>query len=181
MKTPNRLLPSPDGSLLAEGEKLAALETLGRLSRNSRAVFEVWMQAYSNGELPSYDDLHLKPILELMPSILVVDVLLQTKDYRYRQVGWREVDARQYDPTGKTVRECYAGETLAFVLENYDFAVQKREAFVDFSVDLAANARYVEVETLFLPLSLDGKAVTQVMVYSHYLDQPKSSPVDQTR
>lgn len=181
MKMPHRLLPSPDGSLLAAGDRLAALETLGRLSRNSRAVFEVWLQAHSNGELPGYDDLHLKPILDLMPSILVVDVLPQTKDFRYRQVGWREVEARQCDPTGKTVRECYAGEILAFVLENYDFAVRNREAFVDFSVDLTASARYVEVETLFLPLSLDGKSVTQVMVYSHYLDQPKSSPVDQAR
>ncbi len=172
-----RLLPASDGSLMAETEKSAAIETLGRLSNESRAVYEVWLLAKVIGKLPRYDDLHLKPILPLMPSILVVDVLPETSDYRYRQVGWREVEARTTDPTGKTVRECYQGEGLDFVLDNYDHAVRSREAFVDFSIDITASQRYIETETLFLPLSLDGKAVTQVMVYSHFLDRPGVSTV----
>lgn len=178
MKPTRRLLPAADGSLLAEREKLAAIETLGQLSNESRAVYEVWVHAHEGGRLPRYDDLHLKPILALMPSILVVDVLREAHDYRYRQVGWREVEAQMVDPTGSTVRERYQDEGLDFVLENFDLAVKSREAFVDFSIDITASQRYVETETLFLPLSQDGKTVTQVMVYSHYLDRPKSSPVD---
>lgn len=176
MKMSRRLLPAADGSLMAESEKLAAIETLGRLSNESRAVYEVWLQAQSGGKLPRYDDLHLKPILALMPSVLVVDVLSDPRDYRYRQVGWREVEARTTDPTGLTVRQVYEGEGLDFVLENYDLAVDSRESFVDFSIDITASQRFIETETLFLPLSLDGAAVTQVMVYSHYLDRPQSSP-----
>ena len=177
MNMSRRILPAADGSLMVEGDKLAALETLGRLSNEARAVYEIWLQAQSGGKLPRYDDLHLKQVLSLMPSVLVVDVLPASKDYRYRQVGWREVEARTVDPTGMTVRQCYEGEGLAFVLESYDLAAVNREAFVDFSVDITASQRYVETETLFLPLSQDGATVTQVMVYSHYLDrleQPSS-------
>ena len=163
---------------MAESEKLAAIETLGRLSNESRAVYEVWAQAHDGERMPRYDDLHLKRVMTLMPSILVVDVLPESHDYRYRQVGWREVEARTVDPTGKTVRQCYEGEVLQFVLENYDLAVANREAFVDFSVDITASQRYIETETLFLPLSQDGKTVTQVMVHSHYLDRPRRAPVD---
>jgi len=169
-----RLLPAADGSLMAESEKRAAIETLGRLCNESRAVYEVWLQARSIGRLPSYDDLHLKSVLALIPNILVVDVLPESADYRYRQVGWREIEARKADPTGKTVREWYSGEILSFVLENYDMAAQGGEPFVDFSIDITASQRYIETETLFLPLSNDGKTVTQVMVYSHYLEQPSS-------
>lgn len=176
MKMSRRLLPAADGSLMAESDKLAAIETLGRLSNESRAVYEVWLQAQNGGKLPRYDDLHLRPVLALMPSILVVDVLPESHDYRYRQVGWREVEARTVDPSGMTVRQCYEGEGLVFVLESYDLAVNSREAFVDFSIDITASQRYVETETLFLPLSQDGVDVTQVMVYSHYLDRPQSSP-----
>ncbi|HNB26649.1 MAG TPA: hypothetical protein PLR41_06820 [Alphaproteobacteria bacterium] len=172
-----RLLPAADGSLMAESDKLAALETLGRLSNESRAVYEVWLQAQSGGKLPRYDDLHLKPVLALMPNVLVVDVLDDPRDYRYRQVGWREVEARTTDPTGLTVRQVYEGEGLDFVLENYNLAVDNREAFVDFSIDITASQRYVETETLFLPLSQGGGTVTQVLVYSHFLDRPKISPV----
>lgn len=178
MKMSRRLLPAADGSLMAESEKLAAIETLGRLSNESRAVYEVWVQAQGAGRLPRYDDLHLRPVLALMPSILVVDVLTDPRDYRYRQVGWREVEARTVDPTGMTVRQVYEGEGLDFVLENYDLAVDNREAFVDFSIDITASQRYVETETLFLPLSQDGVSVSQVLVYSHYLDRPNSSPAD---
>lgn len=177
MKMPRRILPAADGSLMAESEKLAAIETLGRLSNESRAVYEVWMHAHDGARMPGYDDLHLKPILALMPSILVVDVLPESHDYRYHQVGWREVEARTVDPLGKTVRQCYEGEGLDFVLENYDLAVANREPFVDFSVDITASQRYIETETLFLPLSGDGKAVTQVLVYSHYLDKPNGASV----
>lgn len=172
MKIPRRLLPASDGSLMAESDKLAAIETLGRLSNESRAVYEVWLQARNAGRLPSFDDLRLKPVLSLMPSILVVDVLPGTHDYRYRQVGWREVEARTMDPTGKTVRSVYEGEGLDFVLESYDLAAKGGEAFVDFSIDITASQRYIETETLFLPLSNDGIAVTQIMVYSHYLERP---------
>ena len=119
-----RLLPAADGSLMAESEKRAAIETLGRLCNESRAVYEVWLQARSIGRLPSYDDLHLKSVLALIPNIVVVDVLQESADYRYRQVGWREIEARKADPTGKTVREWYSGEILSFVLENYDMAAQ---------------------------------------------------------
>ncbi|MGH6892838.1 MAG: PAS domain-containing protein [Dongiaceae bacterium] len=178
MKTPRRLLPGADGSLLAEGEKAAALELFGRLSNATQAVYETWCQARRGSALPRREDLSLRNISAFQPNILIVDVLPETRDYRYRVVGWREIEARGSDPTGMTVRQCYSGEGLDFVLQNYELVVAGREPFVDLSVEVTASQRYVETETLFLPLSEDGVSVTQVLVYRHFLDQPRSTSVE---
>lgn len=172
-----RLLRGDDGSLLAKGQKSTALDVVGRLSNETQSMFDLWLRSRRLSALPLRADFDFMSLPDLIPSVLVADVLPETDDYRYRFVGWREVEARCMDPTGLTVRQCYSGEGLDFVLESYGLTVQHREPFVDLSLDVAASQSYVETETLFLPLSEDGTSVTQILVYSHYLDAASANAV----
>ncbi len=81
----------------------------------------------------------------------------------------RAVDVRGDDPTGKTVRECYEGDALDFVLENYDLAIGNPCGIVDFSIDVVKDHRVIELETLLLPWPMMARARTHVLVYGHYL------------
>jgi len=170
VKIGRRTLIGSDGSLLGVGDKVGALEGLGRVSNETRRVFDLWLHAGGPDSLPRLSDLALDEVADLLPSILIVDVQEAAHDYRYRQVGAREAEVRGEDPTGRTVRQCPRGEILAFVLENYDRVVASGDGLLDLSVDIDGNRRFIATEVLFLPLSDVGVAVTEILVYSHYMD-----------
>lgn len=171
-----RTLIGTDGSLLGIGDKVGVVEGLGRVSNETRRVFELWQQAGRSDGLPALAALRLDAIQDLMPSTLVVEVLEAQHDYRYRSCGAREAMVRGGDPTGRTVRQCHEGEILDFVLENYDRVVESGEGLIDLSVDISGNKRFVATEVLFLPFSEVGVAVTDILVYSHYIDtQPDTA------
>jgi hypothetical protein len=173
-----RTLIGSDGSLLGIGDKVSVLEGLGRVSNETRRVFDLWLQTGRSDGLPVLADFSLEPLSDLRPSMLIVEVLEATHDYRYRYCGQREMEVRGEDPTGHTVRACHQGEILAFVLENYDRVVAAGDGLLDLSVDINSNKRFVATEVLFLPFSDVGVAVTDILVYSHYLDtRPGALPV----
>jgi hypothetical protein len=165
-----RTLIGADGSLLGIGDKLGVLEGLGRASNESRRVFDLWLQADRSAGLPAICDFPLEKLGDLRPSMLMVEVLEVSHDYCYRYCGEREIEVRGEDPTGRTVRQCHQGEILDFVLENYDRVVAGGDGLLDLSVDINSSKRFVATEVLFLPFSEVGAAVTDILVYSHYLD-----------
>lgn len=164
-----RTLIGTDGSLLGIGDKVSVVEGLGRVSNETRRVFDLWQQAGHEGGLPRLAAFPLESIADLEPSMLVVEVLEAEHDYRYRRCGWRERQVRGADPTGRTVRQCHQGEILEFVLENYDRVVTAGDGLLDLSVDINSDKRFVATEVLFLPFSEVGVAVTDILVYSHYM------------
>ena len=174
MNISRRTLIGSDGSLLGMGDKVSVLEGLGRVSNETRRVFDLWVDAAGSGGLPRLADVSLEAVADLLPSILIVEVLEGAHDYRYRQVGSREIEVRGEDPTGRTVRACHHGDILAFVLENYDRVLASGDGLIDLSVDINRNRRFVAAEVLFLPFSDVGVAVTEILVYSHYMDTKDS-------
>lgn len=176
-----RTLVGADGSLLGVGDKVSALEGLARVSNETRRAFDAWMRTDRSEGLPTLSDFRLQTIDDLLPSVLMVEALEDARDYRYRYCGMREMEVRGADPTGRTVRECHEGEILDFVLENYDRVVTAGEGLLDLSVDISRDRRYVATEVLFLPFSDVGVAVTDILVYSHYLDTRSATPALDSR
>jgi hypothetical protein len=165
-----RTLIGTDGSLLGIGDKLSVVEGLGRASNETRRVFDLWQQAGQEAGLPRLADFPFEVIADLEPSMLIVEVLGATHDYRYRRCGARERDVRGGDPTGRTVRQCHEGEILEFVLDNYDRVVMAGDGLLDLSIDINSDKRFFATEVLFLPFSEVGVAVTDILVYSHYIN-----------
>jgi hypothetical protein len=172
MQAERRILIDPRGAILGAGQKVVAIEGLQRASNETRRVFDAWYRCRQGGRFPKLSDVYPGELGDLLASIVVVDVLADAQDYRYRNVGALEIETRLEDPTGRTVREVNAGnpEVLCFCLENYDLAAGSPCGVIDFSVEASVNPRYLELETLLLPLSEDGVRVTQILVYSHYVE-----------
>ena len=156
--------------MLGAGDKVPSELAMQRASNESRRVFEAWYKLRDADDLPSLADWQAAgAVPDLMHSILVTEVLKPAHDYRYLSIGPRAIDVRGEDPTGKTVRDCYEGDALNFVLENYDLAIGNPCGIVDFSIDVVKDHRVIELETLLLPLANDGRTPSHVLVYGHYL------------
>jgi hypothetical protein len=171
MTIDRRILIDPNGAILSAGRKLSTVKGLEQASNETRRVFESWCHWKPAGRLPRPDEIYPHRLGDVIPSTMVVDVMESEQDYRYRTVGALEAETRCGDPTGLTVRELYRSkpEVMEFCLESYDLASASPWGIIDFSIEASANPRYLELETMFLPLSEDGARVTQILVYSHFV------------
>ncbi|MBK8157602.1 MAG: hypothetical protein IPK59_01980 [Rhodospirillaceae bacterium] len=141
-----------------------------RASNESRRVYEAWLKLRKNGSLPSLADwAAANAVPDLEHCLLVTEILAQPHDYRYLKLGTRAIEVRGHNPTGKTIRDVYQGDALAFVLENYDLAVANPFGIIDFSIEVARDHNFIELETLLLPLANDGRTPSHVLVYGHFL------------
>lgn len=171
MKKRGGTIVGPGGTMLGAGDKVPCELAMPRASNQTRRIFDAWLALRSSdGGAPSlaaWDASGAVP--DLHTSMLVTKILSPKHDYLYLRIGKRAAELRGYDPTGKTVRDIYTGESLDFVLENYDLAVSHPCGIVDFSVDIVPDDRHVELETLLLPLSDKGRKPSHVLVYGHYI------------
>jgi hypothetical protein len=132
-------------------------------------LYAYWRGKRGERRMPARTDLDPADIPRLLPGICLVDVVSDERRYVYRLVGTGEVEVRGFDPTGKSVSQAFFGHTVEDALSCYDRVVETKAPFLDPIPFLSTNGRYVSRETLFLPLSSDGKTVNKILVFSHFL------------
>lgn len=114
--------------------------------------------------MPRRADIDPAEIVSFLPRIILVDVVPDDRRFVYRLVGTSEVEMRGYDPTGKPVRDfCGPGDQA---LQNYDTVVGSKEPHVDMEHVVNARRDWVDMETIFLPLSEYDEEVNMILVYS---------------
>lgn len=134
-------------------------------------LYEYWHRKRGDRLMPSRGDLDPAEIpTRLLPCISLIDVVSDERRYVYRLVGTADVQVRGFDPTGKSVREAFYGPNVENALSCYDKVVSTRAPLLDTEPFIATNGRYASEETIFLPLSDDGRSVTKILVFSPFRD-----------
>src|SRR5262245_35756384 len=147
--------------------------TVGFFEICSPAVAEIygyWNRKRGPRPMPRRADIDPAEITHHLPGIQLIDVRRDPLDFVYRLVGTREVAERGSDPTGKRVAEHGFGGNVNEVLENYRHVVAERAVLYDRERFTVPDGRFVQDESLFMPLSDDGESVNMVLVYTHYED-----------
>jgi hypothetical protein len=135
------------------------------------AMFKYWQAKCGDRTMPARSD--IDPVdmpRRLLPGICIVDVVADERRYVYRLVGTGDVEVRGNDPTGKSVLEGFFGPSAADALSCYDSVVNSKSPFLDAAPFTAPSGRYINEETLFLPLSDDGQSVNKILVFSYSRD-----------
>jgi len=142
------------------------IEALKRYSANLQLIYAYWLEKRGARPMPRRSDLDPTEIPpRLLPGITLVDVVPDHRRYVYRLVGTMEAEVRGYDPTGRSVAEAFFGENLEDATECYDRVVATRAALLDPVPFLERRRGYKGAESLFLPLSHDGAAVSMILVF----------------
>ena len=124
------------------------------------SMFKYWQMKCGNRSMPTRGD--IDPVdmpRRLLPGICIVDVVADERRFVYRLVGTGDAEVRGHDPTGKSVLEGFFGPSAEDALSCYDRVVESRAPFLDTAPFTAPSGKYVNEETLFLPLSDDGESV----------------------
>jgi len=138
---------------------------------NTIALYNCWLAKCVNRSMPARADIDpVEMPRQLLPGISIVDVVADARRYVYRLVGTEDVEVRGHDPTGKSVLEGFFGPSPEDALGCYDKVVEARAPLLDPTPFTAPSGKWINEETLFLPLSDDGENVNKILVFSYSRD-----------
>ncbi|HEY7690028.1 MAG TPA: PAS domain-containing protein [Dongiaceae bacterium] len=151
-------------------EIITTLAFLDVCDEHVRELFAYWDLRRNGRVMPLRRNIDPADFPRHLPGILLVDVQWEPLDFVYRVVGTREAEARGFNPTGKPVAGNWFGSSEERVLSNYRYVATKASFLYDYDPFITDDSHFQVDESLFLPLSLTGDRVDQVLVYSHYED-----------
>lgn len=158
-------------------------EWLATAHADTQAVYHYWNQKRGARPMPARADIDPADLVRHLPTIMLVDVrpgrsITGGPVYVYRLVGTAEVTVRGQDPTGHPVETHGVGESLIEAVRNYDRVYESRAPWFDAYETLHTDRYIRDGETLFLPLSANGRDVDMILVFSVQEDLVKSQPGD---
>jgi len=149
---------------------------LGSLITDERLKegYAYWCRKAAGGRLPRRADVDPIEIPHLLPHIRIVDVVEQGR-FRYRLVGTETRQQHKCDPTGHFLDEVLSPPSGPRIIEVYAECVRDRRPIYVEHEFVQPNGRgiYRLSKALYTPLSEDGVAVNQVLVF-HVLVAPAS-------
>jgi hypothetical protein len=126
-----------------------------------------YWQARANGKVPSRSDIDPVDVRELLPNLMMIDVVDDPARFRYRLVGTRVVQYTGFDFTGRCLDE--------MVFQGRDFMEQcyrrmlaeKRPIFGHYAW-LVRSRHFGQCEFALFPLSDDGVTVNRGISIEDY-------------
>ena len=131
-----------------------------------REVMAYWRSKRADRSMPKRADIDPAELKAYLPSITLVDVVLDERRFVYRLVGTHEVAGRGVDPTGRSVRDAYYAESLETALGCYEYVVRERRPFCFAEPYMTADDWEEHEDTVYRPLSEDGETVSMILMYT---------------
>lgn len=180
-------MPSPASQSLDEiirnsdRPRLLGTAFLDRCGPPIRRIWEYWDSRRQGRAMPARRDIDPIEIpSELLPGIVLTEVLREAPWLRYRLLGTAQVALRGRDPTGQPVAGNYMGSHLGVagddVMLNYRIVIEKKQPLYVYNPIIGAlpdgssmrQAPMRANSTILMPLSNDGEAVDMVFCYSEF-------------
>lgn len=121
-----------------------------------------WERKRQGRFAPRRADIDPADLVDSLPRIMLVDVLPEPLDFRYRLSGTSISNVHGREMTGKSPRDLTPAAYGALIHDHYCEAARRRAPLLHLIV-LDGDQRSRSYARLLLPLSEDGSAVTMLM------------------
>lgn len=151
--------------MASAGDDIAQPDSLDRMTRPElQDLFAYWQSRRNGRSMPSRADIDPLDIPRLLPFVVLVDVLENPRDYRYRLVGTDVAQSTGLDFTGTLLSESTPAKVFDRIFADYDHVVDERRPV--YSEDRVAwqQRDYLRYKRIALPLSDDGEQVNMLLL-----------------
>jgi hypothetical protein len=125
-------------------------------------VLAYWERKRADHFAPSRADIDPADLLDVLPRIMLADVIHEPLDFCYRLSGTAIREVHGQEPTGLRPRDLNPPAYGALIHEHYCLAVRRRQPLLHLiTLDTADRSR--SYARLLMPLSQDGHTVTMLM------------------
>ncbi len=142
--------------------------TLNFRSDKVRQLHRYWDSKRASRAMPQRPDIEPTEIPTLLPHIALIGVEAEPRRLYYRLIGTHITEALGRDRTGKYFDEAFQGRMLEDITRVYDEVIASCAPIRYFGKALYSKNEYRDYESVHLPLSQDGAAVSMILVGQEY-------------
>lgn len=139
---------------------------LSRALKSTIGFYRYWDAKRLGRRMPARRDIDPYEMKPWLAGMQLVDVFYHPPRLVYRLVGQLDVDFRGYNPTGRTVEECFIGASFAETSTNYNIVIMQKTFVYDYADYPGASGLVRSQECILLPLSDDDDIVNMVMTFA---------------
>lgn len=137
--------------------------------RRHEELFAYWASLRDGGRLPPRARLDPAAIKPHLPTVSLIDVRREPRDYRLRLAGTALYSVYGREITGKRLEEVYAPDAAAYWRGELDRVVEERRPAVGCHSMAWRGAAHLSILWLRLPLASDGRHVDMILGYDALL------------
>lgn len=159
--------PRPlDSATTAAQEMASSLDIAIVRSERIRKLNDYW-QAKAGGKVPSRSDVDPVDVRELLPNLMMVDIVGDPARFRYRLVGTRVVQYTGFDFTGRCLDEMvFQGRD--FMEQCYRLMLAEKRPIFGHYAWLVRSRHFGQCEFGLFPLSDDGVTINRGISIEDY-------------
>ena len=159
--------PRPlDNVTTAAQEMASSLDVSLVQSQRIRTLNAYWLDR-AKGKVPSRSEIDPVDVRELLPNLMMIDILGDPPRFRYRLVGTRVVQYTGFDFTGRCIDEMVF-QGREFMIQCYHrMLAEKRPVFGHYAW-LVRSRHFGQCEFGLFPLSDDGNTVNRAISIEDY-------------
>lgn len=127
-----------------------------------RRAYEFWNALREEREMPARRDIDPSEIVPILPFVVLVDVLDDPIDFRFRLAGTDVVRRYGQELTGRKLREIDVDGKYRQIFDEYELTVTRRRPEIFTEEFTRTDGKFVRYTRLLCPLSADGVAVNML-------------------
>jgi len=144
-----------------------AIESSERL----KTVYDCWRKLCGDRQMPARCEFEPSMIVKALPGVVLIDVLKDPLDFRYRLIG-TDVDHHSLSPhTGDLVSQIPSRAAPSKVWQNLVNICEDKQPSGRTIPYIGPHRDFLETRQITLPLSDDGHTVNMIMIAIDYLKQ----------
>ncbi len=132
-------------------------------------MFAYWTSLREEGRLPARAQINPDRFKRHLPTVSLIDVLGEPRDYRLRLAGTGLYGVYGREITGKTLEDVYAAEAASYWRTELDRIVDEGRPAVGCHSLSWRGASHLSILWLRLPLASDGKRVDMILGYDQLM------------
>ena len=143
----------------------AQLSASATAARAHQEMFAYWASLRRGASLPARVDLHPSSMKRLLPTVSLIDVVDEPRDYRLRLAGTGLYGVYGREITGRLLGDVYNTAASEYWRKELDKVVDERRPGVGVHNLAWRGAPHMSILWLRLPLATNGKDVDMILGY----------------
>ena len=139
--------------------------------RAHEEMFAYWASRRQGGQLPGRAAIHPQHFKRYLPTVSLIDVLAEPRDYRLRLAGTGLYSVYGREITGRTLEDVCAPPAAAYWRTELDKIVESRRPAVGVHSLAWRGAAHLSILWLRMPLASNGSDVDMILGYDVVIGQ----------
>ena len=144
--------------------------------RAHEELFSYWASRREGGRLPGREGIHPDHFKRHLPTISLIDVHSDPRDYRLRLAGTGLYSVYGREITGRTLEEIYSATAADYWRTELDHVVEDKRPSVGVHNLAWRGAPHLSILWIRFPLSTNGADVDMILGYDAVIGQAAEIP-----